>query len=206
MTRTLRSCGAIIALGIMAFAAGCGETEGQPDDSSGTTRTEQQQSDQDSVPAGVVEQYSSAAEEIAAEGGETTSGPWRVAYIVEPAEPWYEPADGQQQFREPAPDETHHIEILPFEASTGRIVPQVPITLEVLDPNGRVVDTAPLNFYYSTFFHYANNFSVPDPGRYTLRATLGTPTFFRHGEADQEPELTQGATVEFTDVELTPEN
>jgi hypothetical protein len=105
-------------------------------------------------------------------------------------------------YRPPKPGETHHIEIIPIERSTGRIVPETPIQLEVVDSNGKVVDRKPLNFYYSEFFHYANNFEVPEPGKYTLRATIGVPTFYRHGEKSQTPPLTQGAKVTFERVPL----
>ena len=157
------------------------------------------------VPAGVVEQYATMEEEIREAGGEQTVGPWRIAYIVEAAEPWWEIQNGQFTFREPAPGETHHIEILPIEAATGRIVPNVPIHLEVLDAEGGVVDEEQLNFYYSTFFHYADNFSIPQPGTYTLHATLEPPEFLRHGEAGQPVPLAEGAEATFTDVELSTE-
>lgn len=153
------------------------------------------------VPAGVAAQYATVAEEIREEGGETTSGDWRIGYIVEAAEPWHELANGQHTFRQPAPGETNHIEIIPFEASSGRIVPDVPVQLEVIDASGKVVETKALNFYYAEFFHYANNFSIPTPGKYTLRAKLDAPTFKRHGEPAEEP-LASGVTVEFHDVEL----
>jgi hypothetical protein len=55
------------------------------------------------VPDGVAAQYATIEEEVAAEGGDTTAGSWRVAYLVEPAEPW----DQERQFRAPAPGETH---------------------------------------------------------------------------------------------------
>lgn len=154
------------------------------------------------VPAGVASEYATVNEEIRVEGGETTSGEWRIGYIVEPAEPWHETVGGGRSFREPAPGETHHIEIVPFESATGRIVPDVPIRLEVLDGMGTVVDARALNFYYAEFFHYANNFAIPAPGRYTLRARLDAPTFPRHGEPGEQPPLSTGVTVEFRDVEL----
>ncbi|MDQ3764438.1 MAG: hypothetical protein M3460_23615 [Actinomycetota bacterium] len=157
------------------------------------------------VPAGVATQYATMEEEIREAGGEQTAGPWRVGYIVEAAEPWYEIRDGRQVFRQPAPGETHHIEILPIEVATGRIVPDVPIRLEVIDASGAVIDAQPLNFYYSTFFHFANNFRVPQPGTYTLRATLGVPQFNRHAEAGQPAPLAEGATVTFTGVKLSAE-
>lgn len=155
------------------------------------------------VPAGVASQYAAVNEEILAEGGETSSGEWRIGYIVEPAEPWHETTNGRPAFRLPAPGETHHIEIVPFEARSGRIVPDVPIRLEVLDGTGNVIDARPLHFYYAEFFHYANNFAIPAPGRYTLRAQLDAPTFPRHGEPGAQPPLATGVTVEFRDVELT---
>ncbi|MQA88162.1 MAG: hypothetical protein GEV03_26965 [Streptosporangiales bacterium] len=158
------------------------------------------------VPDGVAAQYATLEEEIRAEGGETRSGEWRIAYIVEPAEPWFEPRDGRQSFREPAEGETHHIEIIPFEAETGRVVPSVPIRLEVVDSAGKVVDAKSLNLYYAEFFHYANNFAVPEAGTYTLRATLESPTFLRHGEKEEGPTLAEGTTVTFDGVELEPES
>ena len=78
------------------------------------------------------------------------------------------------------------------------------MNVQVIDEKGAVVDEQRLNFYYSTFFHYANNFSVPADS-YTLRATLGAPTFLLHGEESEQPALTEGATVTFEDVELTRE-
>jgi len=179
------------ALAVAALALGaCGDDEDETAEAASAD-----------VPAGVVAQYETIEQEIAAEGGETTSGPWRIAYIVEPAEPWF---DGER-FREPAPGETHHIEILPIEADTGRLVPEVPIRVEVVDEAGEVVDAKALRFFYAEFFHYANNFSIPEQGNYTLRARIEPPTFLRHGEQTDGPALAEGAEVEFEGVELKRE-
>lgn len=157
------------------------------------------------LPAGVTEQYEVLAAEVAERGGSTTSGDWTVSYIVESAEPWFEQhANHRPVFRGAEPAETNHIEIIPTETSTGRIIPDVPITVEVIDDGGQVVQKQKLSFYYSTFFHYANNFSIPQAGTYTLRATLGAPSFNRHGEEAEGPALAEGVTVEFTDVDLGP--
>lgn len=155
------------------------------------------------VPAGVNEQYAVLANEISEKGKTVESGEWTVNLIAEAAEPWFD-KDGAH-FRAPEAGETHHIEIIPTETSTGRIVPNVPVTLEVVDAQDKVVQELELNFYYSTFYHYANNFTVPEAGTYTLRATLGVPEFNRHGEESETPALAKGTTVEFTDVELTKE-
>ena len=158
------------------------------------------------VPAGVEKQYKTLSEEVASRGGKTTEGDWTVSYIVEASEPWFEKNGGRgTAFREPKKGETHHIEIIPTESATGRIVPDVPITLAVVDADGTVVQEQKLNFYYSTFFHYANNFSIPDSGEYTLRATIDAPSFNRHGEESDGPALAEGVTAEFDGVELTRE-
>ncbi|MEO5321056.1 iron transporter [Arthrobacter sp. CC3] len=153
------------------------------------------------VPAGVQKQYEVLASELAEKGKTVESGEWTVNLITEAAEPWFDKHDAH--FRAPKAGETHHIEIIPTETSTGRIVPNVPITLEVVNSQTKVVQELELNFYYSTFYHYANNFTVPEAGTYTLRATLGVPQFNRHGEESETPALAKGTTVEFTDVELT---
>lgn len=155
------------------------------------------------VPSGVSEQYTTLQAEVDERGGSTRSGDWTVSYIVEAAEPWFEGHAEHAEFRKPTAGETHHIEIIPTETGTGRIVPDVPVVLEVVDAHGAVVDKKRLNFYYSTFFHYANNFSIPEDGRYTLRASLGRPGFLRHGDESEEPALNEGAKVSFDSVELT---
>lgn len=172
------------------FAGGCGGDDDGDAPASGD------------VPAGVAAQYRQIEDEVRAEGGEQRVGPWRVAYIVEPAEGWFERDGGELRWRAPAADETHHIEILPIEASTGRLVPDVPIMLEVLDGGGEQVARQPLPMYYAEFFHYANNFAIPRDGEYSLRATLGAPDLRRHGEEADGPALADGATVTFDGVRL----
>ena len=178
----------------LAGLAGCGAAADTGDNAEEPT-----------VPAGVQEQYEVLAEELAEKGKTVESGEWTVNLITEAAEPWFEVHGDEAHFRAPKAGETHHIEIIPTETATGRIIPDVPITLEVVDADGKVVQRMKLNFYYSTFFHYANNFTVPEAGTYTLRANLGVPAFNRHGEEAETPALTEGATVEFTGVELTTE-
>src|SRR5919106_6458194 len=170
VTARLAAIGVAATLALAAIAlAACGDDSDDSDDAEAATQAV--------VPEGVAAEQQTIETEVSAEGGETTSGPWRIAYIVEPAEPWF----AGERFRRPATGETHHIEILPIEAATGRVVPEVPIRLEVLDQNGQVVDSARLNLYYAEFFHYANNFEIPEDGSYDLRATIEPPTLLRHG-------------------------
>ncbi len=154
------------------------------------------------TPEGVAAEYATMAEEIESAGGQKTQDGWKVGYIVEAAEPWYTSHHGDQHFREPQAGETHHIEILPFEEATGRLVPETPVRLQVIDESGDVVEDRELEFLYGEFFHYATNFEIPESGHYTLRATIGQPTFSRHGEEGETPAMNEGTTVTFEDVHL----
>jgi len=192
---------AVCAAALAATACGSDDDRAQVQ----TTPREPAAQAMSDIPAGVAAQYRQIAEEVAAEGGEKRVGPWRIAYIVEPAEGWFEHTGGQLGWRAPAPGETHHIEILPIEAATGRLVPNVPITLEIRDAQGARVARQRLPMYYAEFFHYADNFAIPRSGEYTLRATLGAPDLRRHGEEAEPPALAEGATATFDGVRLESE-
>ncbi len=155
---------------------------------------------------GVIDSYGTAQAEIDAEGGEQEIGDYRVGYIAEPAEPWREGDPGNLTLREPAAGETNHIEILPFEARTGLLIPYMEGTLTVLDEAGEEVDSKPLQFYRGEFYHYANNFSLPQSGPYTLRAEMQPPAFLRHETEVREGRvLTEPISVEFENVEIDTE-
>ena len=155
---------------------------------------------------GVVASYEVAQSEIDEEGGEQEVGEYRVGYIVEPAEGWWEGAPENLAWRGPTAEETNHIEILPFEAETGLLVPGAEITLTVLDESGEVIESKPLEFYRGEFYHYANNFSLPRSGTYALRAEITPPTFLRPGTEEGEGRvLTEPVVVEFESVEIDTE-
>ncbi|MGH2743048.1 MAG: hypothetical protein ACRDN8_11295 [Thermoleophilaceae bacterium] len=96
---------ALALVAVLIGATGCGDDdETAASGSSATTPASAP-----GVPAGVAAQYRQIEEEVAAEGGETRAGPWRIAYIVEPAEGWFERRGGALGWRAPARAETHHI-------------------------------------------------------------------------------------------------
>lgn len=198
-------------------ASGGGTTSGGGGSASGGGSTSDKEVTEDTAPGeaarsasgsfrGVVASYEVAQSEIDDEGGEQEVGEYRVGYIVEPAEGWWEGAPENLAWREPAAGETNHIEILPFEQETGLLVPGAEITLTVLDEAGEVVESKPLEFYRGEFYHYANNFSLPGSGTYALRAEIEPPTFLRHGTKDGEGRvLTEPVVVEFETVEIDTE-
>lgn len=201
----------VVALSLAAAA--CGQSppeqgggqsaEGQ---TTGGTTGETTGGTADSGFQGVVDSYAVAQEEIGAEGGEQQVGPYRVGYIVEPAEGWWEGDPPNLEWRAPASGETNHIEILPFDAETGLLIPYMEIELTVSDENGDEVESQPLEFYYAEFYHYANNFSLPESGAYTLRAVLNPPDFRRHGDEEGEGRVYENrAVATFEDVQIETE-
>jgi hypothetical protein len=192
------------------FFAGCGQPPPNEGEQAGGETTSEETTAETTTGSsefqGIVDSYAVAHEEIEAEGGVTEVGPYRVGYIVEPAEGWWEGDPEAPEWRDPSPDETHHLEILPFDPETGLLIPEMEGRLTVLDGSGEEVDSQPLYLYYAEFYHYANNFSIPESGTYTLRAELEPPDFNRHGSEEGEGRVfTEPVTVEFDDVEISTE-
>ena len=78
--------------------------------------------------------------------------------------------------------------------------------MTVLDRSGEEVDSKPLQLYRGEFYHYANNFGLPDSAPYTLRAEMEPPTFLRHETEDKEGRVfAKPAVVEFGNVEISTE-
>ncbi|ABG04142.1 putative periplasmic ligand-binding sensor protein [Rubrobacter xylanophilus DSM 9941] len=198
----------LVALAALALAAGCGERQvvSSEREVTGGETTAGETTAGGGGYQGIVDSYAVADAEIEEEGGEKTVGDYRIGYIVEPAEGWWEGDPQNLQWRDPSPDETHHLEILPFDRRTGLLIPEMEGRLYVIDQNGEVVDEQPLRFYYAEFYHYANNFSIPESGTYTLRAELEPPDFRRHGEESGEGRVfTEPVVVEFENVRITSE-
>jgi hypothetical protein len=187
---------ALVALAVSA----CGDDEGRVAATGTSPTTTSPEPAASQVPEGVAAQYSVLEDEIAAEGGAVESGAWRIAYIKEPAEGWFRTENGRVVWRDPQRGETAHLEIIPIERDSWRIVPYAGVTLEVLNEDGQRVEKRPLSFYYAEFFHYADNFRIPRDGEYTLRATVEPPSFRRHGDEDSGPALMESVQVEFENV------
>jgi hypothetical protein len=212
--RLLRGASFGFFFALSALVASCGQPppEGGEQGSGNAGETTQEETTVETTTAtgsefqGVVDSYAVAHEEIEAEGGEAEVGPYRVGYIVEPAEGWWEGDPENLQWREPSPDETHHLEILPFDPETGLLISEMEGRLTVVDDSGEEVDSQPLYLYYAEFYHYANNFSIPESGTYTLSAELEPPDFNRHGSEEGEGRVfTEPVTVEFENVGISTE-
>ena len=80
------------------------------------------------------------------------------------------------------------------------------IDLTILNESGEEIENKPLECYWGEFYHYANNFSLPESGTYTLRAELNPPGFRRHDAGETEGKVfTEAVTAEFDNVEISIE-
>ena len=95
MKRLVTLGAAVVALAVSA----CGEDDGRVSATGTTATTTPAEPANSDVPEGVAAQYSVLEEEIAAEGGAVESGPWRIAYIKEPAEGWFRTENGRVVWR-----------------------------------------------------------------------------------------------------------
>jgi Fe2+ transport protein len=212
--RILRGAPFVFVALFVTLVAGCGQPppEGSEQEGGSTEETTHETTAETTTAAGsefqgVVDSYAVAHEEIEAEGGEKVVGPYRVGYIVESAEGWWEGDPENLEWREPTPGETNHLEILPFDVETGELVPEAEVRLTILNQEDEPIGSKPLSFYRGEFYHYANNFSVPESGEYTLEAEIEPPTFLRHGAEDGEGKVfTKPVSVEFENVEITVED
>ncbi len=100
-------------IGLLAFDIGR-EEDAEPEGASGELQ-------------GVLASYEAAQSEIDEKAGEQEVGEYQVAYIVESGEGWWEGEPESLEWREPAAGETNHIEILPFEAKTGQMIPAMEV-------------------------------------------------------------------------------
>ena len=148
------------AVGCVQEASGQEETVGGGSASGGGSAFgSTMEANGDSRFQGVMGAYAVAQEEIDEAGGEQEVGAYRVGYIGEPSEGWWDGDPTVLQWRGPSGAETNHIEILPFEAESGLLVPDMRIALTILDEAGGVVESKPLENPWS--FTEASSTTTP---------------------------------------------
>lgn len=132
-----------------------------------------------------------------------SDGDYVVALVQEEAEGMYGIEDGHLLWREAPDDANGHLEVAVADAGDGRFVPELDVTVTVVQGE-QVIFSGRLPFLWHPFlYHYGTDFTMPQPGRYTVHVRIGAPTFMRHdpinGHRYAEP-----VDVVFTDVEFTP--
>ena len=126
--------------------------------------------------------YGRALQAMDEESGAVTqrAGDYLVAFVQENAEGMYELQDGRLVWRE-APEEANaHLEIAVADAADGRFVPGLDITLTLLEGERELFTTNMPFLWHPYLYHYGTNARVPGEGPYSVRVTIGPPTFMRH--------------------------
>ena len=137
-------------------------------------------------------------------GAERTFGDYRVAYMLDAPQGWYEMRDGKLTWRPPAPGETQHIEIAVLDSLTGKPLPMSPITVDVVDSQGNTVQSQQLAYIWDPMVdHYGANFSIPTAGTYTLRIRAPAPNILRHNQ-ELGDRFTAPLDASFSDVRIGP--
>jgi len=138
-------------------------------------------------------------------GGQRTVGDYKVAYMLDHPEGWYEMTNGKLTWRPPAAGETQHIEVAVMDSLTGKCLPMPQVTADVIDQSGSTVQSQQLMYLWHPMVdHYGANFSIPNAGTYSLRVRAPAPDFRRH---DQQlgDRFTSPLDVTFTNVKITPQ-
>lgn len=125
------------------------------------------------------------ANEVADSGAMQQCGDMIVAYAQEAAEGMYHLADGELQWQEPAEGENCHFEVAVLDATDRRFIPNLHVTLTVMDDAGKVIGSERMPFlWHPGLYHYGRNWSLPGDGRYTLRIDVEAPDFPRHDKTN----------------------
>lgn len=113
-------------------------------------------------------------------GGEKKAGNYVVAYAVENAEGMYKLKDGELKWQKPG-KKNSHIEISVRDGADDRFIPQLDVTVTVLDESGKEIGSHKQEFlWHPWLFHYGRNWELPGDGKYTLKVDIKAPKFMRH--------------------------
>lgn len=129
-----------------------------------------------SVGDDILEGFAAARSEAQVDG-------YRIGFITEPPEPFWEWKDGPT-LKAVRPEDTHHLEIVLQDRGTGLLVPQADVALRLVPTSGGKPVEVPLHGLLSAFQHYGETLRVP-PGDYRVEvdvkppatAVLGEPRF-----------------------------
>jgi hypothetical protein len=104
-----------------------------------------------------------------------------IALVNEQEEGMYEfGEDGELVWRE-APEEANaHIEVAVADASDGRFLPGLAVTVTVLDEDAELFTAEAPFLWHSFLFHYGINAKVGGKGPYTVKVHIDPPTWMRH--------------------------
>lgn len=127
-----------------------------------------------------------------------------VTLACEEAEGLYVPASSEElKWKIPASKSNLHVEIIVQDTLDRRFIPNLDITLRIIDSN-KSKDTYKLPFLWHPFlFHYGKNIEIPGEGKYSFEVMIKQPTFGRHDEI-RGNRYAQDTSIQFDDLYLKP--
>jgi hypothetical protein len=132
------------------------------------------------------------------------AGDYEVGLAVEEAEGMWEWRAGELNWRNPK-SENCHIEVCVRDRADGRFIPDLDLTVTLLDAEG-----CELGIHWQPFlwhpwlYHYGRNWEVPQEGTYGVRVRVEPPTFMRH-DHENERCYRERIDVEFDGLEIEPD-
>lgn len=119
-------------------------------------------------------------EAFAAAVAETEAGGYRIGFIAEAPEPFWE-WKGGPQLKAVRPDDTHHLEVVLQDRGTGLLVPQAAVSIRLAPKSGGKAVSVPLHGLLSAFQHYGETLRVP-AGEYQVEVEVTPPATAVLGE------------------------
>ncbi len=137
-------------------------------------------------------------------GGMQAFGDYTVAYVLNPPKGSYQTLDGKTTWVPPAPGETQNIGVVIMDSLTNKPLPMSPLTLDVLDQSGNVVQSRQLDYYWGPMDDmYAANYSIPTAGTYSLRVRAPAPNI-RRQDRTLGDRFTTPLNATFNNVKISP--
>lgn len=131
--------------------------------------------------------------------GAKRAGDFLVGYAVRAPEGYYSFEHSKTTWHEPEKEKVH-LAILPRDAETNHVVPELTMHASLLDAQGGRVAAKALEFFWDARGgHYGADVAVPKSGAYVLQVHVYPPTFNRMGK-DNDTRYIQGADVTFENV------
>lgn len=136
---------------------------------------------------------------VAQGGGIREAGDYLVGYAIEEAEGMYVMRNGDLVWQEP--DGNLHVEIVVRDASDGRFVPGLDVSVTMYDAEGNELGTNRQDMvWHPMLYHYAHNWTVPGDGAYSMKVEVGAAPFRRHDEVNGK-RFAEPVTVTFEQIQ-----
>ena len=140
-------------------------------------------------------------EEVAQTGVKKEVGDYVVAIAIEKAEGLYSLSGDELTWNEPD-TENAHIEVAVSDASDGRLVPGLDVSVTVTAPDGKVLGPYSQDLvWHPMIYHYARNWTLPGDGTYSVKVEFDAPTFHRHDKVNGK-RFTEPVSVVFNGVDI----